>query len=408
MTEQSFPKPSPNPLDRLHVTDGLMINAQRWRLAHHYSRRRQNLHYQSLNQPGIVCGLGVHPTQAPPGVQSKFQTGWLMIKPGIAIDGEGNPIIIDRPMEFRINDPKPSKLEPILVYLVVSYVDPEELSLRNDNDVVRETFRIDQKTDPPSHLEVEVCRINLQPGIVEIKQPNDVLLPQVNDIDLRYRILARTRPQIVIETAMLSPKASGGMMSEAEGKYCQDNLAFLMRSVESLDSRMQGISEIQQIRLNPNETIDFELLYLTEQQTFELGNEQIEILENYLESGGTVLIEIPIDNDINQNFKDLTDWVREEFKLNFIDWKELVSDHLLKVHPFLFAIPPNINNQSIQLFVGGGMIIIIGHLSQAWGINEHILPRNEIRTAQEFGINLLYFAWYRRHQTQLLEKLSSE
>lgn len=406
MTDQSFPTPSPNPLDRLHVTDGLMINAQRWRLAHTYSRKRQNLHYQSLNQPGIVCGLGVHPTSAPAGVQSKFQTGWLKVKPGIAIDGEGNPIIIDRPMEFRITDPKPSKTEPIIVYLVVSYVDPEELSLRNDNDVVRETFRIDQKTDPPSHLEVEICRINLEPGTVQIGQPEEVLFPQVNELDLRYRIAARSRPQVVVKTAMLSPQASRGMMSEAEGKYCRDNLAFLMHSVESLDPRMQGISEIEQIRLERHDSVDFDLLYLTEKQTRELDNNQLEILGGYLETGRTVLIEIPIDDDLNQNFKELTDWGKEEFNLNFIDWERLIPDHLLKVNPFLFAIPPNINYEPIELFLGGGMILIIGSLSKAWGINEHTLPRTEIRTAQEFGINLLYFAWYRRHQTQLLEVFS--
>ncbi|MEL7039395.1 MAG: DUF4159 domain-containing protein [Cyanobacteria bacterium J06592_8] len=403
MTDQSFPTPSPNPLDRLHVTDGLMINAQRWRLAHTYSRRRQNLHYQSLNQPGIVCGLGVHPTEAPAGVQSKFKTGWLKVKPGIAIDGEGNPIIIDRPMEFRITDPKPSKTEPIIVYLVASYVDPEELSLRNDHDVVRETFRLDQKTDPPSHLEVEICRINLQPGIVEICQPEDTLFPQVNDVDLRYRIPARSRPHIIMKAAMLSPQASQGMMSEAEGKYCQENLTFLMQSVESLDPRMQGISEIEQIHLEGYDTFDFDLLYLTEQQTRKLGDNQLEILGGYLKQGGTILIEIAIDDDLNQNFKELTDWAKEEFNLNFIDWDRLIPDHLLKVHPFLFAIPPNINYEPIDLILGGGIILIIGSLSKAWGINQHTLPRTEIRTAQEFGINLLYFAWYRRHQAQLLE-----
>jgi hypothetical protein len=194
------------------------------------------------------------------------------------------------------------------------------------------------------------------------------------------------------------------MMSEAEGKYCRENLAFLMHSVESLDPRMQGISEIEQIYFIGNE--DFDLLYLTEKQTRELDNNQLEILGGYLETGRTVLIEIPIDDDLNQNFKELTDWGKEEFNLNFIDWDRLITDHLLKVHPFLFAIPPTVNYEPIELFLGGGMILIIGSLSKAWGINEHTLPRTEIRTAQEFGINLLYFAWYRRHQTQLLEVVS--
>jgi fatty acid desaturase len=35
-----------------------LMNADRWRRAHEYHHERQNIHYQSLNQPGIVCGWG--------------------------------------------------------------------------------------------------------------------------------------------------------------------------------------------------------------------------------------------------------------------------------------------------------------------------------------------------------------
>ncbi len=38
------------PLSRLVVRDGLLLNAERWRQAHQYHRQRQNLHYQSLHR----------------------------------------------------------------------------------------------------------------------------------------------------------------------------------------------------------------------------------------------------------------------------------------------------------------------------------------------------------------------
>ena len=39
-----FPTPPIQPFERLQATDGLLVNAERWRKAHDYHRRRQNAH----------------------------------------------------------------------------------------------------------------------------------------------------------------------------------------------------------------------------------------------------------------------------------------------------------------------------------------------------------------------------
>ena len=59
MVSNFFPPPSINSLERLLVRDGLMLNAERWRRSQEYHRQRQNIHYQSLNQPGII-GVNVY------------------------------------------------------------------------------------------------------------------------------------------------------------------------------------------------------------------------------------------------------------------------------------------------------------------------------------------------------------
>ena len=98
-----FPTPPIQPFERLQATDGLLVNAERWRKAHDYHRRRQNAHYQSLNQPGIVCGLGVQVIPAPQQVEAKYRDKrWLKIQPGIAIDLTGNMIVVPQAVEFRI------------------------------------------------------------------------------------------------------------------------------------------------------------------------------------------------------------------------------------------------------------------------------------------------------------------
>ncbi len=57
----SDPRPYPRlqPFERLQISDGITINAERWQFAHEYHRQRQNFQYQALYEPGIVYGLGV-------------------------------------------------------------------------------------------------------------------------------------------------------------------------------------------------------------------------------------------------------------------------------------------------------------------------------------------------------------
>ena len=58
-------------------------------------------HYQSLHQPGIVCGLGVSVIPAPADLPAQYRDGrWLQIQSGIAIDLVGNPIIVPQPIDF--------------------------------------------------------------------------------------------------------------------------------------------------------------------------------------------------------------------------------------------------------------------------------------------------------------------
>jgi hypothetical protein len=90
-------------LERLAVKDGLLLTADYWQRAHTYHRHRQNVHYQSLQQPGIVCGLGVSVIPAPADLPAQYRDGrWLQIQSGIAIDLVGNPIIVPQPIDFRI------------------------------------------------------------------------------------------------------------------------------------------------------------------------------------------------------------------------------------------------------------------------------------------------------------------
>jgi hypothetical protein len=151
MTEPWSP-PQIKPFERLQVKDGLLMNTQRWQLAHQYHRQKQNLHYQSLNQPGIVCGLGVFVIDPPSEYKAEYRDQrWVEIQPGIAIDRFGNVIVIpEHPVEnrrFHI-DSKIKTESAQTVYLVLSYVDPDELDSQSYQEVAKEQFRIDETLNP--------------------------------------------------------------------------------------------------------------------------------------------------------------------------------------------------------------------------------------------------------------------
>ncbi|MBD1831290.1 DUF4159 domain-containing protein [Cyanobacteria bacterium FACHB-472] len=388
-----FPPPSTNPLERLHVTDGLLMNADRWRRSHEYHRQRQNIHYQSLNQPGIVSGLGVHLISPPADVAPQFRDGrWLQIQSGIAIDLMGNPIVVPEPIEFRVSGEMAQN--PQMVYLVVSYVDPEKLRRKESREFERETFRIDEKMTPPSDLEVELCRILLQPEAEQLENPKDVFFPTVNSLDLRYRTVARSRPAAVVRVAHI-------MRSQPADERSFTNLSYLLDSVAALYPSLQGEDTIGRVTLADSKISDYDLLYLTGKRSLNLNQQEFESLRNYLDTGGILLVDAPTDAI---NLIESVMAITQQLGTPLEDIKRLSRNHPLRTKPFLFAALPTLNNQQIQIGYGGGIILVIGELSAAWGLDDKLLlSRETIRTAQELGINLLHFAQARRQMTQLIQ-----
>lgn len=280
MTHPFLPPPI-EPFERLQASDGLMINAERWSRAHNYHRQRQNAHYQCLNQPGIVCGLGVRVVTAPPQVEAQYRDGrWVQIQPGIAIDLVGNLIVVPKTIDFRIAT-EVAGSEPVMVYLVVSYVDPDELRRDGRSDVVQETFRVDEKSSPPESLQVEICRVLMQPGQALIAQPTDVFFPGYNNIDLRYRTQAQARPQAIVRMAQVNH-------SDPECARNFFTLSYLLQAVEALYPSLRGVDEVGQLTLEPDdevvETDAYDLLYLTGKQTLSLNDREFGALKNYLDA----------------------------------------------------------------------------------------------------------------------------
>lgn len=274
------------PLQRLQVNDGLLLTAERWRLAHDYHRQRQNIYYQSLHQAGIVSGLGVCVISPPSEVAQEYRDGrWLLIQPGIAIDHSGNPIVVPQPLAFRIAS-EPSISGSLVVYVVINYVDPDRLQGLEERILLQETFRIDEKITPLSNTDVELCRVLLEPGEVQLEPAADVLNPQANQLDLRYRKLAQVRSleQVRVAQVIQGHRADAAIYAK---------LCYLMQSVTALYPAIQG--NIDQVRLSGGaEQLDYDLLYLSSQQLLTLQESERQTLRTYLAGGAVVLVEASV------------------------------------------------------------------------------------------------------------------
>ncbi|HLP90632.1 MAG TPA: DUF4159 domain-containing protein [Nostocaceae cyanobacterium] len=393
-----LPTPPITPLERLQVQDGLLINAERWQRSHNYHRQRQNIHYQSLHQPGIVCGLGVSLINTPKDVPSQYDDQrWLQIKPGIAIDAAGNPIIVNQPIDFHLAA-EITEDTPQIIYIVVSYVDPESLQRKSNQEYEIETFRIDEKSTPPTPYEVELCRILLRPGTIPLVNAVNVFEPGLNSLDFRYRQIVRSRPTQVIRAAYLQA-------DPLERPYSRENLGYLLQSVGNLTHHLQGYEEIDQLSFpleDAHAGSNYDLLFTRGSQPISFTPKQTTILKNYLDAGGVLLMETPTDAlDRIESIMNLC----EQWEIPLEDIRKLDRHHPIRTQPFLFAALPVINQQPMQIAIAGGIVLVIGDLSLAWGLDEKLIfSRETIRSAQELGINILNFAWSRRNMTQLGQK----
>lgn len=387
----AFPPPPIKPFERLQARDGLLITADRWNKTQTYHRQRQNFHYQSVHQPGVVCGLGVRPIARDGSEPAQYRDGRsFQLQPGIAIDLMGNPIIVPQAENVQVAlEPLPE--DPLTVYVTVSYRDPEELALSPDQEMMREQFRIDVKTRPPEEMEVEVCRILLPPAQpVQLSKAPDVFFPGYNNVDFRYRQPATLRAQALVRLAQIRH-------DNPEYNRNFANLDSLLKSTSVLYPTLQGEDRVDMLAWESPDLDRYDLLYLTGQR-LSMSQPEGMALQRFLKGGGVVVVDVPAEgSELGQYIAGIAQQQLQS------PLEPLSRRHPLRRQPFLFAaLPIGAQRQPVQVFVNGGIVMVVGNLGSMWGLDEELsLPRNTIRTAQEFGINLLHYAWQRRLMTGL-------
>lgn len=446
----SWSPPPLQPFQRLQVTDGLLMNAERWRLAHQYHRQRHNAQYQALQEPGIIYGLGVRVIPAPSDVRSQYQDGrWLEVQPGMAIDVQGNFIVVLEPMPFRLASVN-HQAQPLTVYLVIRHVDPDTLQNQGDRALLTESFRLDEKTHPPQELDVELCRITLPPSVsgndaIALRPAADVFQPGPCEPNFLGRHPIRPRPHGIVRI---------GMDAMTQAQAGSTPWSMLLDGMEATYPAIRAEHLPDPLPLEtPETTADVcDLLYLTVQDATQLDDRALGVLRAHLETGGTVFLEpqglsaslteplnvyrelqvaitqaaddpdlATVRPDLVREFGAIQTQLITQLQADYAPLRELANqfdttltsvlqgDSPLRHTPFPFDLLPLVEGVPTFWAIAGGIIVSLGQVTNAWqrdiapqGHRQRAfpLPTATLRQAQELGSNLLHFVWQRRQLTQ--------
>jgi hypothetical protein len=387
-------------MKRINPFQGLVIDADTWQDAHNYHRDQQRLHVLAFHDTGIVSGLEVTANN-PPDLA-------VNISAGIAIDQDGNVIIIPQKQSYRLQ----SSGEKGIIFLIVQFSEipgePLQPPAGGQPTRIVEAYRIQERERLPAESYVELARIEYEPSKPMIKDAIDLAKPVFNEIDLRYRKNAKQVPAQYKETVYVPPpppSIAGETISRetliighlAMGETAKDqHIAGLRNVIKELNRRV-NYAVVLEDQVNLYKPLNrFSLLYMTGNNRFELNPDQQSALSNYLQSGGLIFgegcsrlsagTEVKGSREFGLAFNRFAS--RANFKLEIVK-----RGHPLLQFDHIFSETPPGCEQPM-LLEGGPMICSNSDYGCAWegGREDQPLSREIIRDAIELGCNILAYA----------------
>jgi hypothetical protein len=352
----------------------MAVTATVWEEAHQYHRQCHSFLTLFSHGPGILTGLEVVASDPP-------ETA-VYILPGVAIDPAGRIIVVSQPVAYDIG----RDMEGLL-YLLLGYGESRPRADNGDQQegaplYITAEFSISAQTGLPDEPRVELARIRRSSrDSVFLDAPNPVR-PGADEIDLRFRREVGAPPEITMAVCYL-----GQVTDQKQGV----GAGFLAQAVNHMGRRYRVVVE-NDVPIGPN-ILPNTVVYLVGQGGFELDSGVMKGLRNYVvRRQGTLFIE-GVDAEAENSF------------LTFLREQELLpaaveAGHPLLLKPHLFNEPPPGFEPQTQtrLLAGDGIIFSPFNYGLMWqGAGpEGPAGREQIRTAIEWGENILTYALERR------------
>jgi hypothetical protein len=367
------------PIRRISPVDGMAVTAEVWEEAHRYHREQQRFHALLNHGSGILTGLEVIASDPPDSA--------VYILPGIAVDSLGQTIILPEPTAFDVGTAQG------LLYLLLSYGESQP-RIEEDREgaprYVRAQFGIEATDTLPDTSFVELARIRRQGRDSPLTNARDATQPLANEVDLRFR------PEVGVagrQPLSLAVSYAGGPAGRRHGRGAANLARALRRSGRQvwMDDAVPLAPGLER----------YALVYLVGHDAFQLSRDEMNALYACLQAGGTVLVE-SCRHDL-QDGEPASDAAFADLLASMgVQLQELGAEHPLLQEPFLFSAPPAgfETEGTPQIQVGGGVIFSTYDYGCLWRGERRGTPasRAEIRTAMEWGSNLMAYAMARRKQ----------
>lgn len=368
---------------RLSPFKGLVIDVPTWADAHNYHCDQQRLHSMSSHQHGVVTGLEVVAWNPP--------DNSLVIYPGVALDPDGNTIVVQQPQRFYIRVEEKGLARVGIRY---SEIEPDvsarTASAKQQPLYVTEAFRIEEQRQRPTEAYIELARIDVGEGNRPITNAADPYHPQKNEIDTRFRSVSDTKPGGQINIAILSYPL--GKSTDDPGSHFQGvmNLARFIEQSTGYAARLVDKVELDR------EILDCELLCMTGHREFELSAEEMTILRNYFNRGGVLFAEsCPGPNG---EYQDQVKGFRSSFA-SMCNQLEQTLRSLEMTHPLfqsyhVFGTPPAGHDGPAVVIGSDSIVYTDADYGCVWngGKQGHPLSRQIIRDSLEFGANIAIYS----------------
>lgn len=386
-------------LKRVNPFQGLVIDSDTWEDAHNYHRNQQRLHLLAFHKTGIVEGLEV--TGNNPADLS------VTIQPGLAIDPEGNTIIVSQTQNYQIQTRQKGT-----IYLVIQFreipSEPYQPPEGGQATRILEAYRTEQRDKLPDEPYLELARIDFDPAEEVIRDAKNPSKPGKNEINLSFRqeanVAAPAEPVAPAKaaTATTEPPSPNrktfvlghAVLGESDKNLHIDGLQNLARETTRENSVVFDVAK----NISLDKDIDqYAMIYLTGNSSFELSEEQQAALSGFLQANGVIFGE-----GCSEGQEEAKSKGAREFGLAFNQLASQLNCKLETVqhgHPLLsaahiFSMVPRGAEPNGLLLEGGHMVYSGSDYGCAWqgGHEDDLLSRDIIRSSFEMGANIIAYA----------------
>ncbi len=355
------------PNKRVKPYDGMSVTADVWQQAHEYHKLYNQAHNLFFHGSGILIGLEV--------VASDPPDSMVFILPGVAVDPNGKVIVLAEPVAYDLGD----EIDGPLYLTIIQRESSTSLKKNNDGSglaFIQDEFLITARQTVPEKSMVELARFTRKDRksvIKDAKLPNG---PVINEIDLRFR------RQIAMQIEQLLT-AGVVYLGEKTDHVQGEGLLRLAQSVRRTDNINLVVND--NLELDPG-ILSNSFLYLVGKGKIQLTKAQLNGLQGYINRGGFLLME-GCDAQAGDSFLQLA--IEIELELSSIPLK---GDRLLS-EPHYFAVVPAGFEPDGKVVVADGGLLSTYNYGALWsGEGKEAAPEREsIRTAYEWGSNLLHF-----------------